>query len=83
MGAFGDADETIITEIYAAREPAQDFSSQQIVEAISRDTVHFVRSLEEASSYLLDHLQPGDVLIILSAGDADRIGRDVLAGIEE
>ena len=83
MGAFGEADETIVTEIYAAREPEQDFSSEQIVKAISRETVHFVRSLEETSSYLLDHLKSGDVLIVLSAGDADRVGRDVLAGLEE
>jgi UDP-N-acetylmuramate--alanine ligase len=83
VGAFGEADETIVTEIYAAREPEQDFSSEQIVKAISRETVHFVRSLEETSSYLLDHLKSGDVLIVLSAGDADRVGRDVLAGLEE
>ena len=83
VGAFGEADETVVTEIYAAREPEQDFSSEQIVKAISRETVHFVRSLEETSSYLLDHLKSGDVLIVLSAGDADRVGRDVLAGLEE
>jgi UDP-N-acetylmuramate--alanine ligase len=83
LEAFGDADEAIITEIYAAREPEQDFSSRRIVEAMSRENVHFIASLEEASSYLLDHLQAGDVLIVLSAGDADRIGREVLAGLEE
>jgi len=83
VDAFGDADETIVTEIYAAREPEQEFSSELIVKAMSRETVHFVRSLDEASSYLLDHLKSGDILIVLSAGDADRIGRDVLAGLQE
>jgi UDP-N-acetylmuramate--alanine ligase len=83
VGAFADADETIITEVYAAREAEEDFSSEEIVKAMSRETVHFVRSLEEASGYLLDRLKAGDVLIVLSAGDADRIGRDVLAGLKE
>ncbi len=30
--SFGDADEVIVTEIYAAREPKQDFSSRQVVD---------------------------------------------------
>jgi len=32
--AFGDADEVIVTEIFAAREPRQDFSSKQVVDAM-------------------------------------------------
>jgi UDP-N-acetylmuramate--alanine ligase len=28
--------------------------------------------------YLIQHLQPGDVLLVLSAGDADQISRRVL-----
>lgn len=81
--AFGDADETIVTEIYAAREPAQDFSSEQIVHAMSRKTAHFIPALDAVTSYLLEHLKTNDVLIVLSAGDADQIGADVLLGLKE
>jgi UDP-N-acetylmuramate--alanine ligase len=81
--AFGDADETIILEIYAAREPMQEFSSERVVEAISRSTVRFIPTLEAATDYLLRHLKEDDVLIVLSAGDADQIGVDVLAGLKK
>ena len=57
--AFGDADETIVLEIYAAREPKQDFSSEQIVRAIARDTVRFIPTLEGATDYLVAHLKKG------------------------
>ena len=79
--AFGDADETIVLEIYAAREPKQEFSSEQVVQAISRNTVRFIPTLEAATDYLLEHLKKDDVLIVLSAGDADQIGVNVLAGL--
>ncbi len=34
--SFADADEVIVTEIYAAREPKQAFSSREIVERLNR-----------------------------------------------
>jgi hypothetical protein len=30
---------------------------------------------------LLEHVQPGDVVLVLSAGDADQISAQVLAGL--
>ncbi|MCL4528716.1 MAG: UDP-N-acetylmuramate--L-alanine ligase [Chloroflexi bacterium] len=79
--AFKDADEVIVTEIYAAREPKQDFSSAEIVSAMPHSSAHFIASLEDATAYLLKHLRRNDVLIVLSAGDADQISVNVLAGL--
>lgn len=76
--AFADADEVIVTEVYAAREPEQDFSARQVVEAMRHPSAHFFSTLNEAREYLLTHLVPGDVLLVLSAGDADRLSREVL-----
>jgi len=39
---------------------------------------HFTPTLAEATDYLLHHLQSGDVLLVLSAGDADKISKQVL-----
>lgn len=75
--SFDDADEVIVTEIYAAREPEQAFSSRQIVDRL-RKPAHFIASLKDVSNYLVSHLRPGDVLLVLSAGDADQISTDVL-----
>ena len=80
--SFGNADEVIVTEVYPAREPKQDFSSRQVVEAMPRPA-HFIASLAEVSKYLVTHLRPGDILLVLSAGDADQVSTDVLARLKE
>ena len=71
-----------MTEVYPAREPKQDFSSRQVVEAMPRQA-HFIAGLPEVSKYLITHLRPGDVLLVLSAGDADQVSTDVLAHLKE
>ncbi|MEZ0395791.1 MAG: UDP-N-acetylmuramate--L-alanine ligase [Anaerolineales bacterium] len=83
VGAFEDADQVIVTEIYAAREPKQDFSAREIVAAMNRPSAHFIAELGAVSAYLLDHLRPGDVLLVLSAGDADQISTQVLDRLAE
>jgi UDP-N-acetylmuramate--alanine ligase len=79
--AFEDADEVIVTEIYAAREPKQDFSSAEVVSAMQHPAARFISSLEETTGYLLKHLHKPDVLFVLSAGDADQVSANVLAGL--
>ncbi len=79
--AFDDADEVLVTEVYASREPKQDFTSAMVVSSMRHPSVHFQAALEDATKYLRDHLRPGDVLIVFSAGDADQISADVLAGL--
>jgi UDP-N-acetylmuramate--alanine ligase len=80
--AFSDADEVIVTEIYAAREPEQGFSSKQVVEAMSRPA-HFIAGMAEVSDYLINNLRPGDVLLVLSAGDANQISIEVLTRLKK
>jgi UDP-N-acetylmuramate--alanine ligase len=81
-GAFGDADEVIVTEVFAAREPKQDFSARQVVEAMPRPA-HFIAELKDVSNYLNSNLRPGDVLLVFSAGDADQVSAQVLARLKE
>jgi UDP-N-acetylmuramate--alanine ligase len=76
--AFGDCDHVIVTEIYASREKPQDFSSREVVRLMSHPDARQIPALKDVSQYLINHLQPGDVLLVLSAGDADQISRDVL-----
>ena len=40
--AFGEADEVIVTEIYRSREPAQDYSSQEVVKKMKHSSVKFI-----------------------------------------
>jgi UDP-N-acetylmuramate--alanine ligase len=41
----------------------------------------FMGTLENTTKYLLKHLRSGDVLIVMSAGDADQISTNVLKGL--
>ena len=41
-------------------------------------SVRYTGSLSDTKKYLLDHLRSGDVVIVLSAGDADQISSDLL-----
>jgi UDP-N-acetylmuramate--alanine ligase len=81
--AFKDADEVIVSEVYASREPKQEFSSAEIVSAMPHASARYIEKLNEISEYLINQLQTGDVLLVLSAGDADQISTDVLAGLQE
>ena len=81
--AFEEADEVIVSEVYAARESAQSFSAEQVVNAMPHPSKRFIPSIEEISKYLIDHLQSGDILLVLSAGDADQVSKQVLSGIQE
>jgi UDP-N-acetylmuramate--alanine ligase len=81
--AFKDADEVIVTEVYAAREAKQDYSSQQVVDAMKHSSAHFIAGLKDVSNYLISNLRPGDVLLVLSAGDADSVSTKVLTHLKE
>ena len=80
--AFADADQVIVTEIYAAREPIQDYSAAQVVQAMPHLSAQFIPDLPAVSDYLVSHLRPGDVLLVLSAGDADLVSTQVLAALQ-
>jgi UDP-N-acetylmuramate--alanine ligase len=78
--AFADADQVLVTEIYASREAKQDFSSAEVVSAMPHPSVQYSGSLENTTKLLRKKLQSGDVLIVLSAGDADQISTNILKG---
>ena len=81
--AFKDADQVIVTEVYAAREPKEEFSSAEVVSAMPHLSARYLKTLEEVTEHLLLNLQPGDVVLVLSAGDADQVCTDVLKGLQE
>jgi UDP-N-acetylmuramate--alanine ligase len=80
--SFNDADEVVVSEVYASREAKQDFSASQLVKVMRHPSARFIAGLDEIRDYLLEHLRPGDVLLVLSAGDADTVSREVLADLQ-
>jgi UDP-N-acetylmuramate--alanine ligase len=80
--AFIDADHVLVTEDYGAREESPgDFSAMQLVQAMDHIDAHFVPGIKEATEYLIDRLKAGDILIVLSAGDADQIGTNIMESL--
>ncbi len=80
--AFDQADHVVITDIYAAREfDTLGVHARDIVALMNHPDAQYVGSLEDAADYLVQHLQPGDVLLTLGAGDVWQVGELVLARI--
>ena len=82
--AFDYADFVLVTDIYAAREsqPQDGFSSSQVARAIATRAsgeVFYLPTLPQAQDFLFERLAPGDVLLVLSAGDADSISSAVIS----
>ncbi|MDH5506721.1 MAG: UDP-N-acetylmuramate--L-alanine ligase [Anaerolineae bacterium] len=82
--AFTAAAAVVVTPVYAARESMPpDFSPQHILDAIQHEQVHLSADLDAAVDYLLSHLQPGDVLLTLSAGDAVKVSAKVYSELQK
>jgi UDP-N-acetylmuramate--alanine ligase len=82
--SFTTADEVIITDIYAAREPDDGtISAAAVVAASPHPAIRHIGGLVETAEYLVDSLLPGDVVIVLGAGDSYRIGELLLAQLND
>jgi len=77
--AFGEADRVVVLPVYRAREPLDEaFPIEEVVRAMTNTEAVYIPGLMEAVPYLTRELRCGDVLIMLSAGDANRVGEEVL-----
>ncbi len=83
LHAFTDADRVVVTEVYAARETNDHFSAASVVAQMPHTAVEFTPTLADAAQALLRQLQAGDVVIVLSAGDADQVSAEVLKSLKE
>jgi UDP-N-acetylmuramate--alanine ligase len=81
--SFGDADEVIITDIYAAREQADPtVSAASLVAASPHANIRHIGDLQAVADYLATHVQAGDVVITMGAGTSNQIGRQLLAQVK-
>lgn len=83
VNAFETADFVVVMEVYASREASLSgqFSARRLVEAMPGEKAFFVPSIGETVEFMLERLRPGDVMIVMSAGDADQVSTQVLAGL--
>jgi UDP-N-acetylmuramate--alanine ligase len=74
-GALAGADDVTVTDIYAAREePAAGVTGKLVVDALSDQgfLAGWTPSVEDGAERLRRRSRPGDVLVVLGAGDVDR-----------
>jgi UDP-N-acetylmuramate--alanine ligase len=80
--SFFDANFVFVTEVYQAREPIDiDFSGRYIIDIMEHPNAKFIPDIRDAANLLSTKLKFGDVLIVLSAGDADQICSMVLSNL--
>ncbi|MBR4015581.1 MAG: UDP-N-acetylmuramate--L-alanine ligase [Anaerotignum sp.] len=79
--AFGDADEIIIADIYAARETDDGtVSASDLAQRIAKTgkSARYVGDFAAIVQYLNTHCQVGDLLMTVGAGDVYKIGENFL-----
>lgn len=81
--AFQDCDHIIVTEIYQSRELKRDISSADIAPKIHHRDVKYMADFQSIVDHLSQALKPGDVLLVLSAGDANRISSQMLERLKQ
>ncbi len=78
--SFGDADEVIVTDIYAARESDDNtVSAKELVVCSPHSSIRHIAALSDVVDYLQANVNEGDVVITLGAGDVDTVGQQLLA----
>jgi UDP-N-acetylmuramate--alanine ligase len=72
--ALAGADDVVVTDVYLAREPADPaVTGKLVVDALSDRgrLAAWIPGVADAASYLARRARPGDVLLVLGAGDID------------
>ncbi|MEA3309367.1 MAG: UDP-N-acetylmuramate--L-alanine ligase [Chloroflexota bacterium] len=80
--AFDGADEVLVLPIYAAREVDDGtVDHRELAAQLTAPEVQAMGSLAEATQQLVDMAAPGDLVLLLGAGDEYVVGWDLLAAL--
>jgi UDP-N-acetylmuramate--alanine ligase len=83
-GCFDQADEVIISDIYASRERDDlGISSRNLVDALKHPRGKYGGNLTETAKLTIETLQAGDVLLALGAGDITKLSQEVLEALKQ
>lgn len=79
--SFGDADEVILADIYAAREPKdKSINSKMLAEEIIKNgsKAVYLNFFYKIEKFLRQNAQEGDAIITMGAGDIFKVGENLL-----
>jgi len=77
-GVFENADRVVVLDVFPARESKPEgFRISDLVSSIQHDRVQHIPGIEQAVELLKTELQPADLLLVLTAGDAIEINQQI------
>lgn len=83
--ALASADLVVVLDVYPARERAEDFpgTDGRLVAAAAADAargrqVAWLPTLDQARGFLVQALKPGDLCVVMGAGNVDELGRSLI-----
>lgn len=83
--AFFNADILVVTDVYPAREePIQGVSGELIANAakeFGHKQVHYVPDKKDVPAFLKSHMQRGDIIITMGAGDIWKFGDEFIKSL--
>ena len=81
--SFYEADRVVVLDIYNSRETdTLGISAAMILDKLQHDDAHYEGGTEAAATYILDRLRPGDVIMTLTAGDGNLVGKTILSEVQ-
>jgi UDP-N-acetylmuramate--alanine ligase len=83
--ALAAADDVTVADVYLAREaPDPEVSGKLVVDALSDRgrLAAWIPRVEDAASYVAKRAEPGDVVVVMGAGDVDRAPGLIRASLE-
>ncbi len=84
MGAFHDADQVVVMPIYAAREVDDgSLATHDLVRDLNHPVVWGADSLDEVVAHLAEIVRPGDVVLLMGAGNEYIVGERLIAALQK
>jgi UDP-N-acetylmuramate--alanine ligase len=86
--AFTDADEVVIVDIFASRDTDASLratSAEALADAIERTSAVSTMAggdVDSATSYVAEHLRPGDAVLVMGAGKSYQIAQGLKAALQ-
>lgn len=85
--ALGAADLAVVLGVYPARERSEDFPgvegrliAEATADAGGGRTVAWLPGFQDAREFLATRMRPGDLCLVMGAGDVDALGRSLVSG---
>ncbi len=83
--SFADADHVIITDVYRSRDQETfDVGPSDVLARMpDHPDARHIGPLESVVEYLAARVEPGEIVIVMSAGDATQVADDLLATLSD